>query len=119
MLWAVRQPHADKFSYSNNPIHQGVTRMKIGKKDWLFIAIIVIILAVFYAISGKIKTKKVPLDDKHKPFYDIVRQTGSKMEADKGCPACHFEPGGIPFPPKHPVKPADGPMRCLFCHKLQ
>ena len=93
--------------------------MKIGKKDWIFIALIAIVLAVFYAISGKEKTKKVPLDEKHKPFYEVVKQTGSKMEADKGCPACHFEPGGIPFPPKHPVKPKDGPMRCLYCHKLQ
>ena len=41
------------------------------------------------------------------------------MEADKGCPVCHFVPGGVPFPAKHPVKPKDGPMRCLFCHKLK
>jgi hypothetical protein len=41
------------------------------------------------------------------------------MEADKGCPACHNEQGGVPFPPKHPLKPKDGPMRCLFCHKLK
>ncbi len=94
--------------------------MKIGKKDWIFIAFLVAVLAVFYAISGKEKTKKVPYDDNHRPFYDIVQKTGSKMEADKGCPACHNEqPGGVPFPAKHPVKPKDGPMRCLFCHKLQ
>jgi hypothetical protein len=31
----------------------------------------------------------------------------------------NFEPGGVPFPPKHPVKPKEGPMRCLFCHKLK
>ena len=42
--------------------------MKIGKNDWIFIAIIVVVLAVFYAISGTEKTKKVPLDEKHKPF---------------------------------------------------
>ena len=93
--------------------------MKISKKDWIFIAVIGAVLIVFVAISGKEKTKRVPLDDRHKPFYEIVKQTGSKMEADKGCPACHNEQGGIPFPPKHPVKPKDGPMRCLFCHKLQ
>ena len=94
--------------------------MKIGKKDWIFIALIVAVLAVFYVISGEEKTKKVPYDDKHRPFYEIVKKTGSKMEADKECPACHNEqPGGVPFPAKHPVKPKDGPMRCLFCHKLQ
>jgi hypothetical protein len=93
--------------------------MKIGRNDWLFIALAAFVLIVFYAISGEEKTKKVPLDDKHKPFYEIVQKTGSKMEADKGCPACHNDQGGVPFPAKHPVKPKDGPMRCLFCHKLQ
>ena len=93
--------------------------MKISNKDWGFIALIIVVLAIFYAISGEEKTKKVPFDDKHRSFYEIVKQTGSKMEADKGCPVCHNEqPGGVPFPTKHPVKPKDGPMRCLFCHKL-
>jgi hypothetical protein len=93
--------------------------MQISKKDWIFIAGIAAVAITFFAISGEEKTKRVPLDDTHKPFYEIVKQTGSKMEADKGCPTCHNEQGGIPFPPKHPVKPKDGPMRCLFCHKLQ
>lgn len=93
--------------------------MKISRNDWLFIALFGVVLIVFLVISGPVKTKKVPYDDKHKQFYEIVQQTGSKMEADKGCPACHNEQGGIPFPAKHPVKPKDGPMRCLFCHKLK
>lgn len=93
--------------------------MKIGKKDWLFIGLALAVLLIFLAISGEEKTSKVPYDDNHKKFYDIYKQTGSKMEADKGCPQCHNEKGGIPFPQKHPVKPKDGPMRCLFCHKLQ
>lgn len=93
--------------------------MKIGRNDWIFIALIGAVLVVFFLISGEEKTRKVPYDDKHRPFYEIVKQTGSKMEADKGCPACHFEPGGVPFPAKHPLKPKEGPMRCLFCHKLK
>ncbi len=92
--------------------------MTLGKKDWLFIAIVAAVFIIFYAISGQVKTKKVPFNDKHKPFYELVKKSG-KMEADKGCPACHNETGGIPFPKDHPVKPKDGPMRCLFCHKLQ
>lgn len=92
--------------------------MNIRKQDWIFIGIAAAVLVIFLAISGEEKTRKVPLDDKHKPFYEIVKVSG-KMEADKNCPACHNEQGGIPFPPKHPVKPKDGPMRCLFCHKLQ
>ena len=93
--------------------------MRISKKDWIFIAVIVVVFGIFYAISGEEKTKRVPLDDKHQASYDLFKKTGSKMEADKGCPVCHFVPGGIPFPPKHPVKPKEGPMRCLFCHKLK
>lgn len=94
--------------------------MRIGKKDWIFIAIIAVVFGVFYLISGEEKTKRVPLDDTHKPSYELFKKTQSKMEADKGCPACHFNgPGGIAFPPKHPVKPEGGPMRCLFCHKLK
>jgi hypothetical protein len=92
--------------------------VNIGKKDWIFIAIIVVVLGIFLAITGKEKTKKIPYDDKHRPFYDLWKKTGSKMDVDKGCPACHNEQGGIPFPAKHPVKPKDGPMRCIFCHKL-
>ena len=93
--------------------------MKIKKSDWFFIAIGAGVLIVFFVISGPEKTTKVPYNEIHKKFYDIVKQTGSKMEADKGCPVCHNEQkGGVPFPPKHPVKPKDGPMRCLFCHKL-
>jgi len=90
----------------------------IGKKDWLFIAIIIVVLGIFWAISGEEKTRKVPYDNPHRPSYEIVKKSGSKLEADKRCPACHNEREGVRFPANHPVKPKDGPMRCLFCHKL-
>lgn len=94
--------------------------MRISKKDWIFIGIIAAVFGIFYAISGQETTKRVPIDDNHKASYELFKKTGSKIEADKGCPACHFEgSGGVPFPPKHPVKPKEGPMRCLFCHKLK
>lgn len=94
--------------------------MSIGKKDWMFIGIIAAVFLIFYVISGEEKTKRVPLDDTHKASYELFKKTQSKMEADKGCPTCHnTAPGGVPFPAKHPVKPKDGPMRCLFCHKLK
>lgn len=95
--------------------------MSISRKDWIFVAIIVGVFATFYFISGEEKTHRVPMDAKHQASYDIFKKTGSKLEADKGCPACHFEGSAEapPFPPKHPVKPAGGPMRCLFCHKLK
>jgi cytochrome c5 len=93
--------------------------MKISKNDWLFIALIVAVLAVFVAISGKEKTKKVPFNDNHRSFYAMAANDGLKGQkaADQGCPKCHNEKGGIPFPAKHPVKPSAGPMSCHLCHK--
>lgn len=91
--------------------------MKISKKDWLFAAVVVAVFATFYMISGKETTTKVPYDERHIPSYEAGKK--GKMEADIGCPACHFDNGGVKFPPNHPLKPKDGPMRCLFCHKLK
>lgn len=94
--------------------------MKIAKKDWFFIALIVVVVGVFWAISGEVRTKKVPFDDNHKRFYTRFQSGEKKIDLDRECSACHHEgPGGIAFPKDHPVKPADGPMRCLFCHKFK
>ena len=95
--------------------------MKIKKQDWMFIGIAALVLAIFLAISGEEKTRKVPLNENHKQFYELVKQKGKagKKEADLFCPQCHNEKGGIPFPPGHPVKPKDGPMGCHLCHKFQ
>ncbi|RNC69170.1 MAG: cytochrome C [Desulfuromonadales bacterium] len=93
--------------------------MKIAKKDWFFIGLIVVVVGVFYAISGEVRTKKVPYDDKHMKFYEAFQKGQGKIELDAQCPVCHNENGGVPFPKDHPVKPADGPMRCLFCHKFK
>ena len=93
--------------------------MRISKKDWIFIGIVLAVFGIFYLLSGEETTARVPFDDIHKPSYDIYNKTQSKMDADKGCPQCHYEPGGVPFPKNHPVKPKEGPSRCLFCHKLK
>lgn len=92
--------------------------MSITKKDWLFIAVIGIVLAIAITFTGKEKTKKVPYDDAHRGFYDLAAQgLKGQKEADLACPQCHNETGGVPFPAKHPVKPAAGPMSCHLCHK--
>lgn len=94
--------------------------MNIRKQDLIFIGIAIAVLVIFISISGKEKTKKVPLDEAHKPFNELVKQKGKagKKEADVFCPQCHNEKGGIPFPAGHPVKPKDGPMGCHLCHKF-
>ncbi len=87
--------------------------MKIGPKDWLFIALLGAVLAVVLLLSGEEKTKKVPFDEPHRPAYEIFKKTGSKIEAEKGCDVCHNETAQ-PLPKDHPPK-----NRCLFCHKLK
>lgn len=102
--------------------------MKIEKRDWFFIALVVVILAVFIGISGKEKTKPVPRDDMHKPVYQEAYKNApgpdaslfkktffkpAKKDAEKLCEPCHAQ-YNIKLPPNHPPK-----HRCLFCHKLQ
>lgn len=82
------------------------------KRDWIFAAILLTVLGIFIAISGKEKTTRVPFDDTHRRFYDVVRQEGKKA-AEVHCKGCH-KADGIPLPKDHP--PA---FRCLFCHKLE
>jgi len=86
--------------------------MAFKKRDWLFVGLVVVVLGIFFAISGSIKTTRVPFDDNHRRFYGIVHEEGKKA-AEKYCGECHNEEG-IPFPPDHPPK-----FRCLFCHKLE
>jgi hypothetical protein len=101
--------------------------MKIAKKDWLFIALIAGVLAVFLTISGKETTKVVPNNDMHRPVYEIAFKDApkadasifkkaffkpNKKDAERFCEPCH-ESSGIKLPPNHPPK-----NRCLFCHKF-
>ncbi len=87
--------------------------MSISRKDWFFIALMGAVLLVFIIISGKETTKKVPYDATHRPFYELMKKTGSKMETEKGCEQCH-NGKDVPFPKNHPAK-----NRCLLCHKME
>ena len=90
--------------------------MAIGKRDWLFIGAIAAVLLGFFLISGPEKTKKLPHDKTHQPFYDMLQAGKAKSEVDPLCASCH-DGVKIPFPKNHPEKPGGAPMRCLFCHK--
>jgi hypothetical protein len=102
--------------------------MKIDKRDWLFVGMIVVVLAIFIGISGKEKTKVVPNDAMHKIAYDTAFKNApgpdaslykraffkpDKKGAEVFCEPCHREKG-VALPPDHPSK-----NRCLFCHKLK
>lgn len=84
--------------------------MTIKRRDWFFIVLVVAVFATFALISGEPKTTRVPHDENHERFFQIVREDGKKA-AEKYCTDCHND--AMPFPEDHP--PA---FRCLFCHKL-
>lgn len=92
--------------------------MKIDKRDWLFVAVIAAVIGIFVAISGKERTKLVPMNQDHQRFHDMIKAGTSKKEVDPLCAECH-DGIKIRFPENHPAKPAGGPMRCLFCHKIK
>jgi hypothetical protein len=85
--------------------------MSVKKRDLIFIAVVATIFAVFYLISGDVKTSRVPGDENHKQYLAVAQSDG-KMAAEKFCDKCHFKGGPGPFPEDH--KPQD---RCLICHK--
>ena len=102
--------------------------MKLDKRDMWFVAVVVVVLAIFFAISGKEKTKVVPYTADHRIAYDAAYKKApaadasifkraffkpDKKAAEVYCEPCHKEKG-VPFPPNHPAK-----NRCLFCHKLR
>lgn len=101
--------------------------MKIEKRDWLFIALVAVVLITFITISGKEKTKPVPNNPIHNTVYQeafknapgqnasIFRKAffrPAKKDAEQLCEPCHQQ-YGVKLPPNHPPK-----HRCLFCHKL-
>lgn len=85
--------------------------MNVKKRDLIFVALVLCVFGTFFAISGKTKTKRVPLDEIHTRFYEMVRVDGKK-ETEKFCKDCHLAER-MPLPKDHPP-----PFRCLFCHKL-
>lgn len=106
----------------------GVRQVK--KKSTKTIIMVLVILAalglgatllvpvIFVAASGREKTRMVPQDAKHLPFYDMIKSGKSRKEVDPLCEECH-DGVKVAFPKDHPPKPEGQAMRCLFCHKLR
>ena len=102
--------------------------MKIDKRDWMFIGLVVVVLGIFISITVREKTKLVPNDAMHKiaylaayrnapgpdaPLFKRAFFKPDKKAAEVYCEPCHLEKK-VPFSPNHPPK-----NRCLFCHKLK
>jgi hypothetical protein len=92
--------------------HLRETAMKVVKRDWIFIAVIVFVLGIILASTMQEKPKKVPYDDKHSRFYNSMNNGGERTEVEKGCAECHGIKQ-IPLSKSHPPK-----EHCLLCHKL-
>jgi len=82
----------------------------LKKRDLILIVIAIVILAFLWQAPPE-STSRVPYDDTHKPFHELVKSDGKKA-AEKFCEDCHND-SGVAFPAGHPPK-----SRCLFCHKL-
>jgi len=87
--------------------------MKIDARDLLFVALAGVVLAGVFLVSGKETTRKVPDDAAHRTTYEVLKKSGSRQEAERGCESCHNARLN-PLPSNHPPK-----NRCLFCHKLE
>lgn len=90
--------------------------MALKRRDWIFLAVVAAVFLTFYLISGETKTSRIPQDETHQRFYD-VRGEMKRINIDAMCAECH-DGVQIAFPPDHPIKPGEGPMRCTFCHKF-
>jgi len=84
--------------------------LKLKKRDFFLIGIAILILAVLWQAPPE-STSRVPFDDIHGKYYEIVKNDGKKA-AEKFCEECHNK-DNVPFPDGHPAK-----YRCLFCHKM-
>jgi mono/diheme cytochrome c family protein len=84
--------------------------MKVTKRDWLFVAVVAVVLGVLLLNGGKEKPKRVPVDDRHRPLLERLAKGAGREEVERACAVCH-NARGIPLPAHHPPK-----EQCLLCH---
>ena len=84
--------------------------MKLTKRDWSFVAIIGVILALLLMKTSGDKPHKIPSDEKHRPLVDAMKRGKSREEVEKVCMSCHNS-RVFSLPKNHPPK-----EQCLLCH---
>jgi hypothetical protein len=84
--------------------------MKVTKRDWLFVAVLAIVLGILLLNSGRGKARRVPADDRHRPLLERLTKGANREEVERACVTCH-NPRGIALPANHPPK-----EQCLLCH---
>lgn len=85
---------------------------KIGARDWFWIAAVAALVGFLSLGAGKGKGKNIPVNDRHRPLYDAIREGRSLSETELICATCHGR-SSIPLPNGHPPK-----EQCLICHLL-
>ena len=84
--------------------------MKVTKRDWLFVAVIAVVLGILLLTTGKEKPRQVPADDRHRPLRERLAKGADREAVERGCAACN-NPRVNPLPGNHPPK-----EQCLLCH---
>lgn len=84
--------------------------MKVTKRDWLFAAVVVILLGILMLTTGKEKPRQVPADNRHRPLMERLAKGANREVVERECATCH-NARGIPLPGNHPPK-----EQCLLCH---
>lgn len=85
--------------------------MKIGRRDSIVIAAVVLLLGLLALGSGRGKGKSIPLDDRHRPSYAALEAGKNRAEVELVCTTCHNK-SSLPLPEGHPPK-----EQCLICHE--
>jgi hypothetical protein len=89
---------------------KGSAFMKFAARDWIFIAVIAIVLGVLLFSTLRKMPAKTPADAVHRPFLQALARGTSREDVERKCPGCH-NPQAFPLPAKHPPK-----EQCLICH---
>jgi hypothetical protein len=85
-------------------------QMKVTKRDWLFAAVVAIVLGILLLTTGKEKPKGVPADDRHRPLLERLAKGADREVVERECAKCH-NARDIPLHGNHPPK-----EQCLLCH---
>lgn len=84
--------------------------MKMTRRDWLFAAVIAILLTILMLTTGRKKPRQVPADNRHRPLLERLAKGADREVVERECVTCHNS-RGIPLPGNHPPK-----EQCLLCH---
>jgi cytochrome c5 len=87
--------------------------MNVTRRDWLFAAVVAVVLGVLLLNTGSEKARRVPVDDKHRPVREQLTAGTGREEVERECVACH-NARSTSLPEKHPPK-----EQCLICHPMK